>query len=74
MVDLERENTFVDKRRTQATATTGLGTPANYASVDALRTRLAAADAGYYTAARLNQMTKNDLIYALRTIDDTAGI
>lgn len=41
-----------------------------------LRTALGASTAhgvGYYTAAKLNQMTRNDMIYALRLINDAAG-
>jgi hypothetical protein len=42
-----------------------------------LRTALGASTAhgvGYYSAAKLNQMNKNDMIYALRLINDAAGI
>ena len=38
---------------------------------DTMRTRLAALNGAYYTAARLNNMTRNDMVYALR---DTASI
>lgn len=66
---------FVDKRRASGqTNTSPVGTPANYATESALDTRLAAADGTSYTAARLRQMTTNDKIYALRLIDDAAGI
>lgn len=64
----------VDKRQTQGAGTQPLATPANYASTSALRTRLAAINAGLYTAAYLNNMTKNDMIYAVRLNDDAAGI
>lgn len=76
MADLEREYPlgFVDKRRTQSNTTTGLATPANYADTGSLRSRLAAINAGYYTSARLNNMTKNDMIYAVRVNDDAAGV
>ena len=65
---------FVDKRRTQGAAAGVVGTPANYATVAAMRTRLAAINGTYYTAARLNNMTDNDMVYALRLNDDAAGI
>jgi hypothetical protein len=76
MADTERENAigFVDKRRLQSDSASGLSNVANYGSVSALRTRLTAINAGYYTAARLNQMTKNDMVYAVRVNDDLAGI
>jgi hypothetical protein len=53
--------------------TSDIATPSNYASISALRTRLAAANA-YYTSSVLDVMSVNDMIYALRTIDDTTSI
>lgn len=47
---------------------------ANYGSITALKARLAAFDAFTYTAARLDQMTVNDMVYALRSIDDPTSI
>lgn len=41
----------------------------DYASIAAMRTRLAAISAGYYTAARLNTLTYNDMVYAIRQND-----
>lgn len=52
----------------------GLTTPLNYSSVAALRTALAAANAGYYTSARLDSLTTNDMVYALRNIQDPTTI
>lgn len=46
----------------------------NLDNIDFMRTRLAAIDAAYYTAARLNTMTYNDLIYAIRVADAPATI
>lgn len=77
MADTEKENSigFVDKRRvaadSQRPGTTG---DASYVDVGSLRTALAAAVPAYYTAARLNEMTKNDMVFALRTASDAAGI
>lgn len=51
-----------------------LGTPNNYTDITKLRARLTALNAGRYTSAFLDVMTKNDMIYALRTLDDSAGI
>jgi hypothetical protein len=42
------------------------------ASITALRSRLAAIDAGYYTSARLDALTYNDMVYAVR-VNDQAG-
>lgn len=66
---------FTDKRRTQGHSTAeAVGTAANYASVTAMRTRLAAINGTYFTTARLNAMTENDMTYAIRQNDDAAGI
>lgn len=67
---------FADKRSGASTASgsTAVGTAANYTSPAAMRTRLAAINGTYYTTARLNSMTENDLTYALRLADDAAGI
>lgn len=46
----------------------------NLNDIGAMRTRLAAIDAGFYTAARLNAMTKNDMVYAIRCNDHAATI
>lgn len=68
----------VDKRQVQVgptpLLTQPIATPANYASVSTLRTRLAAISATAYSAANLDAMTVNDMIYALRLNDDAAGI
>lgn len=66
---------FVNARKAIAAPgmTSDLATPANYGSISSLRTRLAAAQ-GYYTATVLDSMTVNDMIYALRTLDDTTSI
>jgi IS5 family transposase len=71
---VEREYNITDKRATQASTGSQFATPANYDSQAALDTALATANAGFYTSARLRQMTKNDKVYALRTINDAAGI
>jgi hypothetical protein len=64
----------VDKRQTQGLDTQQIATPANYASVAAMRTRLNAISATSYSATRLDSMTVNDMVYALRLNDDAAGI
>lgn len=77
MANLERENILgiVDKRRTQALVTGPWETTqANYNDVPALRARLIVLNAGYYTAARLETLTKNDMVYAVRLADDLAGV
>lgn len=65
---------FVDKRRVKGQTGSSLATSGNYDSVGTMRTRLAAINGTYYTTARLNSMTENDMVYALRLADDAAGI
>lgn len=78
MADVEIENVYgvIDVRRTAAqTQLPGtLGSSTNYDDVGSLRARLTAVNAGYYTTARLNGMTKNDMVYALRLSDDPTGV
>lgn len=65
----------VDKRATASANTTSpIATEANYVDVAAMRTRLNAISAGTYTAARMDTMTANDMVYAIRVSDDAAGI
>lgn len=61
-------------RTTSAVNAPDIATPANYNSISAMRTRLAAINGAYYTTAKLNQLSKNDMIHAIRTNDDSAGI
>ena len=63
---------FEDKRRGRVlTGTDNNAERTNMLSVSDMRTRLTALNAGYYTTARLDAMTVNDMLYALR---DVAGI
>lgn len=68
---------FVDRTRANAgSAARGnnsVATPANYDNMDALDARLTAISA-LYTPARLNSMTWNDKIYAVRLADDAGTI
>lgn len=52
----------------------GLNTPLNYTSVQALRNALNGANAAYYTFARLDTMTVNDMVFALRHMQDATTI
>ena len=51
-----------------------VGTPVNYSTLTAIRTRLAAISSTYYTTARLDSLTINDMVYALRCHDDANTI
>jgi hypothetical protein len=75
-LDISDPTGVVDVRRGRgATGANTLAEIANTTSVSAMRTRLAALDAGYFTAARLDLMNKNDMLYALRVRSaDSAGI
>lgn len=46
----------------------------NLDTIKRMRARLAIIDSGFYTAARLNAMTVNDMIFAIRTSDNPASI
>jgi len=67
---------FADKRRTQSTGNgaSSLTTPQNYDSITNMRTRLAAINGAYFTAAMLDTMTVNDMAYAMRLNDDAASV
>lgn len=66
---------FVDKRRGRDQGTPALTESANYQTVSNLKARLTALNPTAYTAARLNSMTVNDMVYALRLASaDSAGI
>lgn len=47
---------------------------ADMVDIDAMRTRLASIDGTYYTATRLNGMSWNDMVYAIRTSDHSETI
>lgn len=49
-------------------------TDADMATIDAMRARLTAISGVSYSAARLDAMTTNDMIYALRVHDNLAGV
>lgn len=66
---------FVAKNNADGTTgTADVATPANYASISAMRTRLAAISGSYYTSALLDQMSVNDMVYAIRSNDDSGTI
>lgn len=75
-VDLT-ETGFVDKRIGKGIShadTDPIAERANYSSIKSLKTRLQALNGTYYTNARINTMTKNDMVYALRSLGDATGI
>lgn len=78
MADLDINNPLGVTDKRAGRGSTGANTLAEYAnmgSVAAMKTRLQAIDATYFTTARLNNMTENDLVYALRLRSaDSAGI
>lgn len=58
----------------QAGWTDGAAAAAFDTGIGGMRTRLAAIDGAYYTADRLDQMSYNDMVYALRVADDPTTI
>lgn len=68
---------FVNSLKANATmggSTMGLTTPLNYTSISSLDTALNTANSAYYTQARLDGMTVNDKVFALRSIQDKTTI
>ena len=68
---------FVNSLKATATlggSTSGLNTPLNYSSISALDSALQTANGTYYTTARLDSMTVNDKVFALRSIQDKTTI
>ena len=68
---------ITDTRRGRGTTGTAhtLAEIANTTTVGGLRARLTALDGTAFTAARLDAMTENDMLYALRLRSaDSAGI
>ena len=65
---------FADKRKGRGSDTSVVAEHANLKDVASMRARLTALDANY-TAARLDKMTINDMVYAIRVKSaDAAGI
>lgn len=73
MVDPNFANAAGQQQNGGSNAQTGL-TNANFATIAAARTRLAAISAGTYTATYLNRMTLNDMLYAIRLNDNAPSI
>lgn len=65
---------FTNRQQSQGQQTQPVGVPANYWGISSARARLNTKNAAYYTAIRMNQMTVNDLLYALRIEDDPTTI
>lgn len=74
-LDIDAPRGVTERRRGLGfTGASPLTSTANLDSVSAMRSRLATINGTYFTAARLNGMTKNDMMYAIRLNDDAAGI
>jgi hypothetical protein len=69
------DQNFIDKRRFRSYDSNTMAEQNNYDYVYELRARLAALSASTFTAARLDAMTVNDMVYALRLHSaDAAGV
>ena len=78
MADAQTESILgvIDKRGVHGSqsnpySTTSVG--GNLRDIAALRARLTAISSSTYPAAVLNQMTRNDMIFAIRMNDEAAG-
>ena len=65
---------IIDKRTTGGVSGISATTGDEAYKIADLRAALTAADGTYYTSAQLDKLTRNDMLYALRTINDSAGI
>jgi hypothetical protein len=69
---------FVDARESPASAANNnsaqIADERTYGDEASLDARLTAISATTYTVARLQQMTRNDKVYAVRVSDDAASI
>lgn len=73
-VGAHTSNRFIDKRRGRNYGSVSLAEINNYPSVNSLRSRLTTISATKYSTARLDAMTVNDMVYALRVeTGDVAG-
>jgi hypothetical protein len=74
--DIKNPLEFIDKRRATRAGSNAapVTTPANFLSISGMRARLAAAAPSTYTTARLEQMTRNDMVMALRQLDEATSI
>jgi hypothetical protein len=57
-----------------STSVSGEHDDTDYASITALRARLGTIDSGFYTSAKLDTMTYNDMLYAVRVNDSPDSI
>lgn len=73
-LDVGNRQRVVDKRQGRGTTTNPVTSDASMKDITAKRARLTAINAATFTAARLNTMTENDMLYAIRMNDDAAGI
>ncbi len=74
-LDVGNRQRVVDKRAGRGTTASPLTTTdTNARDVTAMRARLNAINPSTFTTAKLNRMTKNDMLYALRMSDDLAGV
>lgn len=64
----------VKANATQGGSGSNLANASNYVSITAMRSRLTTINAAYYTTTRLDKMTVNDMVYAIRVADDPTTI
>lgn len=68
---IEVDGITARNRNVKGANTSGVfSTPANYGSIAAIRTRLNTINSTYFTEANMDKMSINDLVYALRRLDD----
>jgi len=72
--DIGNRQKVVDKRAGRGTTTNPVTSDASMKDISTMRARLTVIGASTFTAARLDKMTENDMLYAIRMSDDATGI
>lgn len=73
-LDIRNRAGVTDKRKGLGTTTNPLSSDASLRDIGSMRARLTAISSTTFTPARLDTMSHNDMVYAIRLADDAAGI
>jgi hypothetical protein len=65
---------WVDKRAVQGSASSPLTNPSDFRDHTTIKAKLVTLAAGTFTQTYMNQLTPNDLVYALRVLEEAGGI
>lgn len=74
MIGPDLDTNWVDKRFVPGSGASVISAPGDFQSITTMRARLTAISSTTYSAARLNTMSVNDMVYACRLNDEAGGI